>query len=640
MGEGKLYDVPSYEMAPPEGGPLAHRRPSVREMQQDNYNREARMFDPASSGAGRVRRPSANHDFAMRNGLPIDTEDAGAAALHPDDAAYAAAAAAYQDALVMNAASLPGTPYATVRPSYALGGLATPQTPHMPLGAFTPNAHALLMHQQQLTTASVNSHLGTVPARYMAGARPYNSAPLPSSPATRPPYTRKRSVTSDGSTSSGSATTERRGSGETTTSGSPTKIDRELKKMSLYKTELCRSWEETGTCRYGNKCQFAHSETELRPVDRHPKYKTEMCKTFWEKGTCPYGKRCCFIHTEKDVEKKLQDIDKKLIVIRKPSDEKTAGLSVQTRDRASTLSSSHESIMGVGDEPGDNVQSPTHASFINTAPPKSVTAAPTHLYDHRAIADAYFSGRRPSVDIAPMADGYSAQQDQDVEHLNKMLRDTRLGSPTEVGMASLPLAGYTEQRRLSYADMRHEVTFAEGAANYPDLYPHHVQSHLLAPPVPNSVMYDAMASGNHIPSVHSTSSNAMATPPRERTRRARSVTQPSTLITPNQRSWVKGRSESFSGFLPGTPLHIDPSTGMITDQHYLSPSSPSTAYATSKGMTYQQHAQLLSPPPSGHPSPVREAIIEEDTLNEGEVQSYSDAGHRLPIFKNIKKVAV
>ncbi|ORX83972.1 hypothetical protein BCR32DRAFT_201294, partial [Anaeromyces robustus] len=68
------------------------------------------------------------------------------------------------------------------------------------------------------------------------------------------------------------------------------------KKANLYKTELCRSYEETGHCRYGSKCQFAHSESELRHVDRHPKYKTEMCKTFWEQGTCPYGKRCCFIH--------------------------------------------------------------------------------------------------------------------------------------------------------------------------------------------------------------------------------------------------------------------------------------------------------------------------------------------------------
>ncbi|ORY15100.1 hypothetical protein LY90DRAFT_177889 [Neocallimastix californiae] len=69
------------------------------------------------------------------------------------------------------------------------------------------------------------------------------------------------------------------------------------KKANLYKTELCRSFEETGHCRYGSKCQFAHSESELRHVERHPKYKTEMCKTFWELGTCPYGKRCCFIHT-------------------------------------------------------------------------------------------------------------------------------------------------------------------------------------------------------------------------------------------------------------------------------------------------------------------------------------------------------
>jgi hypothetical protein len=70
------------------------------------------------------------------------------------------------------------------------------------------------------------------------------------------------------------------------------------RKLGLYKTELCRSWEEKGTCRYGTKCQFAHGEDELRIVSRHPKYKTEICRTFWVSGACPYGKRCCFIHTE------------------------------------------------------------------------------------------------------------------------------------------------------------------------------------------------------------------------------------------------------------------------------------------------------------------------------------------------------
>ncbi|CCM01635.1 uncharacterized protein FIBRA_03696 [Fibroporia radiculosa] len=70
------------------------------------------------------------------------------------------------------------------------------------------------------------------------------------------------------------------------------------RKLGLYKTELCRSWEEKGTCRYSAKCQFAHGEEELRKVSRHPKYKTEICRTFWVSGSCPYGKRCCFIHTE------------------------------------------------------------------------------------------------------------------------------------------------------------------------------------------------------------------------------------------------------------------------------------------------------------------------------------------------------
>lgn len=73
-------------------------------------------------------------------------------------------------------------------------------------------------------------------------------------------------------------------------------IEDELTQQSLYKTELCRSWTETGACRYGNKCQFAHGKDELRTIMRHPKYKTEICKTFHTQGTCPYGTRCRFIH--------------------------------------------------------------------------------------------------------------------------------------------------------------------------------------------------------------------------------------------------------------------------------------------------------------------------------------------------------
>nr|XP_057906301.1 mRNA decay activator protein ZFP36L2 isoform X2 [Doryrhamphus excisus] len=63
-----------------------------------------------------------------------------------------------------------------------------------------------------------------------------------------------------------------------------------------YKTELCRPFEENGSCKYGEKCQFAHGYHELRSLSRHPKYKTEPCRTFHTIGFCPYGPRCHFIH--------------------------------------------------------------------------------------------------------------------------------------------------------------------------------------------------------------------------------------------------------------------------------------------------------------------------------------------------------
>ena len=68
---------------------------------------------------------------------------------------------------------------------------------------------------------------------------------------------------------------------------------------NLYKTELCKHFMDNGHCRYGNKCQFAHGETELRGVLRHPKYKTTPCKVFAATGKCSYGHRCRFIHEAK-----------------------------------------------------------------------------------------------------------------------------------------------------------------------------------------------------------------------------------------------------------------------------------------------------------------------------------------------------
>jgi len=84
-----------------------------------------------------------------------------------------------------------------------------------------------------------------------------------------------------------------------------------------YKSTLCRNWA-TGQCTYGAACQFAHGEGELRrdsiangngggppvigpqgaPGRQGPSYKTTICKSWAESGSCPYGGACLFAHGE------------------------------------------------------------------------------------------------------------------------------------------------------------------------------------------------------------------------------------------------------------------------------------------------------------------------------------------------------
>ena len=51
-----------------------------------------------------------------------------------------------------------------------------------------------------------------------------------------------------------------------------------------YKSEICQRYMESGQCKYGEKCQFAHGEHELRVINKHPKFKTVPCKTFHQSG--------------------------------------------------------------------------------------------------------------------------------------------------------------------------------------------------------------------------------------------------------------------------------------------------------------------------------------------------------------------
>jgi len=75
--------------------------------------------------------------------------------------------------------------------------------------------------------------------------------------------------------------------------------------QGMFKTELCNKWQETGTCPYGDHCQFAHGIGELRPVIRHPRYKTEVCRMVLAGVVCPYGHRCHFRHALTEQEKAM-----------------------------------------------------------------------------------------------------------------------------------------------------------------------------------------------------------------------------------------------------------------------------------------------------------------------------------------------
>lgn len=68
-----------------------------------------------------------------------------------------------------------------------------------------------------------------------------------------------------------------------------------------YKTELCKYYELTGYCKFGDNCAYAHGVENLRSkVTNTTAYRTKKCIQFFENGYCPYGSRCQFQHQLKN----------------------------------------------------------------------------------------------------------------------------------------------------------------------------------------------------------------------------------------------------------------------------------------------------------------------------------------------------
>jgi len=70
-----------------------------------------------------------------------------------------------------------------------------------------------------------------------------------------------------------------------------------------FKTEYCVKFKQLGACPYGERCNFAHGDEQIRTRFRHPNYQTKPCLKFIKGGVCPYGTRCTFLHSLEPVKK-------------------------------------------------------------------------------------------------------------------------------------------------------------------------------------------------------------------------------------------------------------------------------------------------------------------------------------------------
>ena len=86
-----------------------------------------------------------------------------------------------------------------------------------------------------------------------------------------------------------------------------------------YKTALCKHFNTPQGCSYGQKCQFAHGNSDLRPninqfatmiqnQNNMLNYKIAKCKNWERDGVCKYGSFCSFAHGDKEIRSKNENL--------------------------------------------------------------------------------------------------------------------------------------------------------------------------------------------------------------------------------------------------------------------------------------------------------------------------------------------
>lgn len=180
---------------------------------------------------------------------------------------------------------------------------------------------------------------------------------------------------------------------------------------SRYKTELCRPFEENGTCKYGDKCQFAHGEHELRGLSRHPKYKTELCRTFHTIGFCPYGPRCHFIHNAEEMRTPHQNVQQ--------NNHRNAAMT-RAVERPKTL---FHSLSFSGTPSSDLAPSPTCDISASSQSPTPFFSDGGIQLNFNTIANSM------NINIKNVNNSYNFSCQQDLPPLMLPVSPTSMGSP-------------------------------------------------------------------------------------------------------------------------------------------------------------------------------------------------------------------
>eukprot|EP01017_Pseudomicrothorax_dubius_P048649 TRINITY_DN88_c0_g1_i3.p1 TRINITY_DN88_c0_g1~~TRINITY_DN88_c0_g1_i3.p1 ORF type:complete len:347 (+),score=85.98 TRINITY_DN88_c0_g1_i3:75-1043(+) len=71
-----------------------------------------------------------------------------------------------------------------------------------------------------------------------------------------------------------------------------------VNRQSFFKTKMCPNLQESGACPRGDKCSFAHSQSELKQPPNLKK--TKLCQLF-QMGRCQMGGLCSFAHGEDEL---------------------------------------------------------------------------------------------------------------------------------------------------------------------------------------------------------------------------------------------------------------------------------------------------------------------------------------------------